>query len=616
MSPANRPASFRDARAAGRLLTAGAEPTPRADTGRLSRRDLLAMGAAGALLAACGGEQLRPEVVQRPYWEPAIRAATQSIDVLRLFEVNSRALAQDSLSPRQYAFAIASMGEQVARVSESLVPLNAPPDAAGIHPYLLGATDGLVEAVRAARRFEADGKRAHLLDAVSAIRASRENLSRFVASVGGGKAAEGLRNMLEELGDFQIISTETKRYVVLVGQFDSPAEARAKLRGFKDDAEVSIDYRGWVEVAREAELADAVSAMRKWLDLQFETRIEEVDDLVFRLEMVRAPTAASWKELLWLQKLNFDPTGMAAAAGGSTFALVGRHGEVRAVSGKGDALWSASVGVPLASVAVSPAGDVVAAYGFDVALLDGEGRPIWQRPFRPDNQLIVEAELAADGFLAVRSTNVSEVGHVFAYTKDGPVWGPTQDYIGAASLDVHPGTGLTAVASVKGGENQVILIRRDGNLAQRFGVDAPILKVMLSADGSRTIVHSAGKLSVFENESGGFLTEIPFAGEVAARGSADDTLYVGTSKGLAAYGLDGAQIWFNDQVAPRSLLTSRSFVCGISSDTSVSVVRIDGTYVGEATTLSSIKAVALAEATDVLAIASSERNVLAWQLPV
>ena len=88
------------------------------------------------------------------------------------------------------------------------------------------------------------------------------------------------------------------------------------------------------------------------------------------------------------------------------------------------------------------------------------------------------------------------------------------------------------------------------------------------------------------------------------------------ARGLAAYSLAGSQLWFNDAVAPRSLAVSNNFVCGISSDTSVSVIRTNGEYVGEATTLTSIRAIAVAAATDILAIASADRNVLAWQLPV
>ena len=278
-------------------------------------------------------------------------------------------------------------------------------------------------------------------------------------------------------------------------------------------------------------------------------------------------------------------------------------------------MWSAETGIPTSSTAISPSGSALATFGFDIVLLDEAGRPVWQRPFRPDNQLIEEATLTTNGFVVARTTNVSGTGHVFAYTPDGLFWGPTQDYIGAASLDVSPDSSVVAVGSTKDGVSQVILIERSGNLAQRFGVDGEIRKLMLTHDAGHTVVHSANGLVAYDNNRGDFFADIPFSADIVALGAADDTVFAASPRGVAAYSLAGSQLWFNDEVAPRSLVTSKSFVCGISSDTSVSVLRTNGEYVGEATTLTSIRSIALAPETDVLAIASAERNILAWQLP-
>ena len=586
---------------------------------RIGRRRALAIGliAGSALLGACA-PQPKPTAQPplKPYWEPAIQTAARTIELLRLFEVNSRALAEQSLTPERYAFAIESLSDQVVDLTERVVSLTPSRDAVEIHPYLVGAADSLVEAVHAVDAFDRDARREHLVEAIAAIRAARINITRFTDAVGGGKAAEGLNALLYDLGDFEIIPTALNRHAVLVGTFDSRAEVRAKLRGFKDDAEPSIEFPHWVEVTRLDHLEDALTEEVIWIERRFETRIEQVADVSFRLQVHRPSTSASWKELIWLQRLDFDPSALAAAKDGSLFAAADRHGRVRAMSGQGNHVWSAEAGIPTSSAAIAPGGAGVAVFGFDIVLLDDEGGPVWQRPFRPDNQLIEEAILTSNGFVIVRTTNVSGTGHVFAYTPNGPFWGPTQDYIGAASVDVSPDAGIVAVGSTKDGVSQVILVERTGSLAQRFGVDGEVRRIMLTQDARHTVVHSANGLVVYDNERGDFFADIPFPADFATIGSRDDTVFAASPRGIAAYSIAGSRLWFNDEVAPRSLTASDNFVCGLSSDTSVSVLRTNGEYVGEATALTSIRAVALAAETDILAIASAERNVLAWQLPV
>ena len=585
---------------------------------RIGRRRALAVGlAAGStLLGACAEPKREAQPTLKPYWEPAIQTAARTIEVLRLFEVNSRALAQQSLTPERYAFAIESLSDQVVDLTERVISLTPPRDAVEIHPYLVGAADSLVDAVHAVDAFDRDARREHLVEAIAAIRAAKININKFTNAVGGGKAAEGLQALLHDLGDFEIIPTALSRHAVLVGTFDSRAEVRAQLRGFKDDAEPSIQFPHWVEVSRVDHFEDALAEEAVWIDRRFETRIEEVADVAFRLQVHRASTSASWRELVWLQTLDFDPSALTAAKDGSLFAAAGRHGRVHAMSGQGDHVWSADAGIPASAAAIAPGGVSVAVFGFDIVLLDDAGRPVWQRPLRPDNQLIEETILTSNGFVIVRTTNISGTGHVFAYTPNGPYWGPTQDYIGAASVDVSPDASIVAVGSTKDGVSQVILIQRSGNLAQRFGVDGEIRRIMLTQDARHTVVHSANGLVVYDNERGDFFADIPFPADLATIGSQDDTVFAASPRGVAAYSIAGSPLWFNDEVAPRSLTASDNFVCGLSSDTSVSVLRTNGEYVGEATTLTSIRAVALAPETDVLAVASAERNVLAWQLPV
>ena len=469
-------------------------------------------------------------------------------------------------------------------------------------------------ALRSVREFRRDGRRERLVTAIDAISAARGALTEFVQRVGAGNAAEALTRRLDSLGDFDIQASSVIRYAVLVGQFVTAAEARARLKDFKADTVISVQFPRWVETDRWDHLNEAVAAAEVWNERRLEVRVERVRDVAFSLDLRRAPSPAGWKELAWLQTITFDATAIAVAADGSLFALASRDGRVQTFDGSGEPLWSAETTIPTSGVAVSPDGDAVAVTGFDVVLLR-DGRPVWQRPFRPDNQLIEEAALSRDAFLAVRSSNASELGHVFAYTSAGLLWGPTQDYIGAAAIDMDPATGLLAVGSVKQDGNQVVLISREGQLVQRFGVSGRIRRVFLAHEGRLTVVDTATGLEIYDNDRGEFQRDIPFDYTVIAPDTTGTIFYLGSQKGIAAYNLDGDQLWFNDQVAPRSLMVSTDYVCGLSSDTSISVIRSNGSYLGEATTLASIRAAALAPATNLLVAASAERYVLAWQLP-
>ena len=574
----------------------------------------MGLGGMALLAAACepAGERARANL--RPYWEPALIAATDALELLRLFEVNSRALAQASLTPERYATAIDKLGPQVTRLSESLIPLIPPPDAGETHPLLLNAADQLVMALQSVREFRLDGRRERLVTAIDAIAAARASLTEFVERVGTGDAAEALTRRLDSLGDFDIQASSVTRYAVLVGQFVTAAEARAKLKDFKADTVISVQFPRWVETDRWDHLGEAVAAAEVWNGRRLEVRVERVRDVIFSLDLRRAPSSAGWKELAWLQTITFDAAAIAVSDDGNLFALASRDGLVQAFGGGGEPLWSADTTIPTSGIAVSPGGRTVAVTGFDVVLLR-DGLPVWQRPFRPDNQLLEEAALSRNNFLAVRSSNASEIGHVFAYTSAGLLWGPTQEYIGAADIDMDPNTGLVAVGSVNQEGNQVVLISPDGQLVQRFGVSGRIRGVFLARDGQLTIVDTAAGLEIYDNERGEFQRDIPFEFTVIAPDPTGTIFYLGSQKGLAAYNLDGAQLWFNDRVAPRSLMVSGDYVCGLSSDTSISVIQSDGVYIGEATTLASIRATALAPATNLLVAASAERYVLAWQLP-
>ena len=219
----------------------------------------------------------------------------------------------------------------------------------------------------------------------------------------------------------------------------------------------------------------------------------------------------------------------------------------------------------------------------------------------------------------VRSTNASGVGRVFSFNRQGQVWGPTKDYISAASIDLDEQTGIVAVGSSNRGENQVVLIRADGNLEQRFGVggdiEGDILQVIFTLAGDQIAVLTTAGLQVFESTTANPRSTLPFPATAAARTPRDDILVLAGDAGIGSFTLDGTEVWFAPGVRARAIYPMDDYVAALVDDTTITVIRADGAVLGDATTLAAIRGVAVAPGLNRLFAVSAERQLQAWQLP-
>ena len=582
-----------------------------------SRRAFLTAAAAAGFTAACG--EAAPSSIglaARPYWEPALTVATGSLNVIRTLELNIRELGAGSQTPEQFAAAAQARFEAIGALGQALVPLSPPASATAAHGHLTIAVDALVEIIPTLRAYEDLEEPERLVHVITLQRRARSAIGAFAQAIGPGRTKDWLLATIADLGEFQFDVVRVPMLAVLVGPFDSETEARARIGQRLPALRMSRVFRRWVEAGRYPAPDEADEAAREWQLDGFATRIEDVVDLAFTLNEVRAPSAGRWTERTWLARTEFDITALAASDQAELVVAIARDGAVAAFGPTGDSRWTRNLKIPLSRATVSANGELMAAHGFDLLLLDSDGQPIWRSPARPDNQLLEDVVFAPGGdWLAVRSTNASSFGHVFAFGHAGQLWGPTQAYISATDIALDPETGTVAVASSNRAENHVVLINSGGNLNQRFGVDGQVHQVLFTQTGEHTVAVTERSSQIFDSARGDLVWQIGYPSSAAARLPAADTIVLAGPNGLAAFGITGTELWQVPGLAVERLLVTDAYVIAQTSERALTVIRADGAQLGELVTSSEIRAVATAPAANLLLTANAERAIEAWQLP-
>ena len=305
-----------------------------------SRRAFLAASAAAVLTAACG--EVAPSSVTvsaRPYWEPALTVATDSLEVVRTLELSIRELAAGSLTPEQFAAAAQARFEAIGALGQALVPLSPPPSAAAAHGHLTTAVDALVEIIPTLRAYEELEEPERLVHVITLQQRARRAIGAFAEAVGPGRTKNWLLATIVDLGEFQFDVVRVPMLAVLVGPFDSEIQARARIGQRLPTLRLSRVFRRWVEAGRFPSPDEADAAAREWQLDGFATRIEDVVDLSFTLADVRAPSAGRWTERAWLARTDFDITALAASDQAELVVAIARNGAVAAFgSGRRPAL--------------------------------------------------------------------------------------------------------------------------------------------------------------------------------------------------------------------------------------------------------------------------------------
>ena len=588
-------------------------------TGRtLSRRIVLAgIATAGASVGCIGSENSVPQTQLRPYWEPALEVAAGAIDVLRTIAINTGAFARGGLTLDRYLRSVESQRRPITDLAELIIPLHPPSDASAPHEALASAIDALVGIGPTVLKYRNSEQPEHLIHLIAVQDEVRAGLTLFIDGIGPGLAHSGLRNRLSAIGESDIVIWRMPTHAVLVGPFDDEAAARATLAHMLDEEiRLSPTSIGWVEVGRFTDRAIADEAAREWLIKDFQVRIKDTIDLAFDVTTIRPPVRQSWRELDWLAPLAFDAIDLAASDMGEQVIAVSRAGKVASFDEDGSLKWTRDMRMPLAYVSMQQHGEFSAVHGFEIQILDTNGNPVWPTAFRPDNQLLEQAIFNESGRrLVVRSTNASGLGRVFSFDHTGRIWGPTKDYIAAAKVAFHSPTGTVAVGSSKLGENQVVLIQSNGHFLQRFGVDGDIIELVFTVSGDRVAVLTNEGVSVFECATANPRGSIPFPAKHVVRAPHDDVLFLAGDAGIGSFTIDGFEIWTAPTVRARTLYPMASYIGAHVDDLTITVIRNDGVILGNATTLATIHAIAVAPDRDRIFAVSAERQIQAWQMP-
>ena len=584
--------------------------------GGVSRRKMLAALGAATAAAACGETPPPVSFSARPYWEPALTIATGALDQVRTLELNIRELGGGSQTPEQFAAAGQARFQEIGSLGQALVPLDPPASAAAAHGHLTAAVDALVEIIPTLRAYDELEEPERLVHVLTLQKRARNAIAAFAEAIGPGRTKSWLLETIDNLGEFQFSVVRVPMLAVLVGPFNEESEARARIGQRLRSPRMSPVYRRWVEAGRYPDPNEADAAAREWQLAGFATRIEDVVDLGFAVTDVRPPAAGRWTERAWLARTDFDITGLAVSNQAELVVAIARNGAIAAFGPDGVSRWSRNLKIPLSRAAVSSDGHLMAAHGFDLLLLTSDGEPIWPAPTRPDNQLLEDVVFAPGGdWLVARTTNASSLGHVFAFGRSGQLWGPTQPYISAAHVALNPNTGTVAVASSNRGENQIVLITPAGNLDQRFGVDGELHNVLFTRSGEHTVAVTDQSSQIFDSARGDLVWRIGYPSSIARRMPQNDTIVLAGPNGLGAFSLTGTELWQVPGLAVERLLVTNDYVIAQTSERALTVVRTDGTQLGQLLTSSEIRAIAAAPAANLLLTANSERAIEAWRLP-
>ena len=571
-------------------------------------------------IACADREPLDIEPRTPPYWEPAFTLVAGAIKTLRALEVNTRSLDSKTQSTTQYVNAIAAQFDSIEHLSQNLIALPPPPDSRVGHQHLADAIDGLVDIIRTTRSYRESREPELLVHVITLAQRSRASLMSFIDNLhrnSPGIASEGFRQMLLDLGEFQINPHKVPMFAVFIGEFADEVEARARIGSRLAEIRMSPMYNQWVEGSRFSTLDAANASAQKWISDGFEASIAEVVDLDLNLTETRPPATGSWTERLWARQTEFEISDLAAADHGNLVIAISRRGDVAAYDLQGHPQWTNNLGIPLAHVAIDPSGSLIAAYAFDLLLLNPDGSNVWQRPVALDNnQKLAQVVFSNDGAtLVARSTNASGMGRVFKVDRTGRLWGPTKDYIAALSVAIEPTTGVVGVGSSKKGVNQVVTITPDGTLNQTFGVDGKPHTVLFGQKGTQTIVVTTDGILTFDSAGGTVLHRLDFPTTHAANTPDSNTIVLAGHTGLGGFRPDGTEVWKKIPVAAQDLAVTKDYVIAQTDERTFQVFRSDGSRLGKLSMSSPIRAFAVSRPNNLLITANRDRTIEAWKLP-
>ncbi len=576
------------------------------------------------LLVGCGPTAAPAPVPlsEAEYWsetQPIVRSATQHV---RLFNKALRGFldAKEPLTFEQFRLALARLAPEVFALGQRLVAVNPPESALEAHAVLVEAVDLLTLAGRETRLLTEDDYHRHVAAIVVFLPEAQARLAAYSAALPASTAATVVRQEIAQLGQERIVATTERIFLVTLRSASSTAAAQQAVGPFATR---------W-----EAEQAAAVASRVGDVSVQIE--VEYTYD--FHSEIEQPPSGHYWREILWLQELNFLGSLVDTTADGHFIIVASRDGAVQGWQGDGTYRWHKDLDAALVSLDVAAQGNRAVLAGNKSFLLSlSDAAVLWDSiiPNR-SNILLKQALISADGsHVTLRSEPPDGAGTVHTLDAREHLWS-TADYVGARAVALTPDGSKVAIASAKDGVDClasepgeppavasaqgrvscfILVDIAQARRLQRFALPSIPEQVALTASGSHAAILSGQEVLFYRvgDESLQWQHRVP--GKLLTMTPDGQLIVTAGPGGLLAISRTGEQLWRREGVRVTELAVSRQYVVARTDRERLDVYALDGTPLGPIYTPGRVLDFALSSASSLLVATDDQQNMIAWQLP-
>ena len=554
------------------------------------------------------------------YWsetQPIVRSATQHV---RLFNKALRGFldAKEPLTFEQFRLALARLAPEVFALGQRLVAVNPPESALESHAVLVEALDLLTLAGRKARLLTADDYHRHVAAIAVFLPEAQARLAAYSAAFPASAAATVIQQEITQLGQERIVTTTERTFLVTLGPASSTAAAQQAVGRY----------------ATRWEAEQAAAAASRLGDVSARVEVEYTYD--FHSEIEQPSSGHYWRELIWIQKLDFIGSLVDTAADGRFIIVASRDGAVQGWQGDGKYRWHQDLDAALVSLDVSAQGSRAVLAGYESFLLSlSDAAVLWKSVIPDESDILTQALISADGsHVMLRSEPPDGAGTVHALDAREYLWSTT-DYVGARAVALTPDGSKVAIASAKDGVDclasepgkVVATSARDrvscfilvdiaqAKRLQRFKLPSTPERVALTDTASHAAVLSGQEVLFYRLPDESLLWRQRVPGKLMAMTPDGQLLVTAGRGGLLAISRTGDQLWRREDVQVAELAVSRQYVVARTDRERLDVYALDGTPLGPVYTPGRLLAFALAPESSRLVATDDQQNMIAWQLP-
>lgn len=581
------------------------------------RRILLALIL--CLLVGCRSDPVPPPVPLSPadYWSEThtiVRSATQQV---RLFNNALRGFlnAEERLTFEQFRLALTRLAPEVFTLGQRLVAVHPPQSALEAHPVLIEALDLLTLAGRAARLLTEDDYHRHVAAIAVLLPEAQARLAAYSATFPDSTAATTIQQEITQLGQGRIIATTERTFLVTLGAAASTADARQVVGRYATRWE-----------------AEQAATDRRLAGGSAQVEVEYAYD--FHAELEQAPSGHYWREMIWLQELQFIGSLVDIAADGRFIIVASRDG---AVQGWRDGVyqWHQDLDAALVSLEVAAQGNRAILAGYRSFLLSSASEVLWDSLIPSESDILTQALISADGSqVTLRSEPAGGAGTVYALDTQTQLW-HTADYVGARDIALTPDGSQVAIVSAKDGVDClasepgeavstsskssvscfILVDVSQARRLQRFALPSTPERLALTATASHAAILSGQDVLFYRLQDESLLWRQRVPGKLLALTPDGRLLVTAGPGGLLAISRTGEPRWRHEDVQVAELAVSRQYVVARTDRERLDVYALDGSPLGSIYTPGRVLAFALAPESSLLVATDDQHNMIAWQLP-